>query len=82
MNSFLNSNNLKEFDLLNTIFNLEIENNSLRKKNQKLKKQNQKLKKDIKAINSMKNDILNSKSWKLTHFFRILGFKLRKVFKK
>ena len=82
LNSFLKSNNLKEFDLLNTIFNLEIENNSLRKKNQKLKKQNQKLKKDIKAINSMKNDILNSKSWKLTHFFRILGFKLRKVFKK
>ena len=32
--------------------------------------------------NSKKNDILNSKSWKLTHFFRILGFKLRKVFKK
>jgi len=57
--------------------NLKNKNINITKKNKKLKEKNKSLKKKLSKQNQINKEILNSKSWKLTSFFR----KLKSLFK-
>ena len=63
--------------LKNKNLNLAAKKKKLSKKNKKLKEKNKKLKKKLSKQKKVNDEIMNSRSWKLTSFFR----KIKNIFK-
>ena len=70
LNNQKNELSKKNSIIINENENLKNQNINFTKKNKKLKEKNKRLKKKLSKQNKINNEILNSRSWKLTSFFR------------
>lgn len=71
--SIVNSSSLEIYNFKMEIYDLERKLDKLSKKNKKLEKENKKLKKELKKVQKKNEEILDSRSWRITKPLRKLN---------